>query len=65
VQVRRAGDRLWMARWIPISVHLYPADGVRPLQLDGRDPAATATMRLSIIARERTAVRDPAAAGVG
>lgn len=64
VHVRRAGYEPWMARWIPVPVDVHPADRTRPLRL-GEHAAATATMRLSIIARERTPVRDPATAGVG
>jgi hypothetical protein len=64
VHVRRAGYEPWMARWIPVPVHVHLADRAHPLRL-GEHAAATATMRLTIIARERTPVRDPAAAGVG
>ncbi|HSU16085.1 hypothetical protein [Longimicrobium sp.] len=65
VHGRDAGCELWMARWIPVAVHVHPVDRARPARLGESAAAATATMRLTFIAREPARMRDPAAAGAG
>ena len=59
---RDAGHQLWMARWVPIAVHVHAVDRARPAPLDESDHVATASMRLSFLAREQARVHDPAAA---